>query len=627
MKSPTSVFARSTALLFGAVGLLALAACMERDPADPGLTGPAFTSQSVEVISGTGTAHVDGYLGAAEWDGAGTHTFDAYVPGRDGQKQTSVTLRVMNDNETLYLAVEYDRPISNPNNVVRILFHLNGACDEFTMSSGDPQDRYRTDCAEASTSVLDQLHHGTGVRNNSGGRTVYELSKPLCSEDGQDLCAASSYAKFSFTLELVPGGNAQSSRISGSVQIGTAPPADDPNLPNVTVDVICDERGDRCDNTVIARSTDGSDLRVQCAVDQKDGTGKATFVDLWLDTKYVYSLRNMLICAASHLRVWPNFEPVETDDLPQRQSVVFVPNPTSGDYSAGTPKPLIPLNLYEAYKNAKPIPNGEHQITLAFLYEGTRRVSVDVPGSSSHVFVFGTSGLLDEGPNGVGKQNDKLAPYPAAIGWYVAYVAKTSSPAILVLPADEPGLMEGEDRDKNRYIGYAEPGATNVTLYQMPGFYYTYYIDEPFGDAPLRKDDLGPVVYGTGNIEVGEAVEQTDDFYIQTLIRAVQESGTFQLVFYADKLNGSTDSRQAKVLLNKQEGTCKLAEDVPSVAVECGLDPDGDGWVRVRFDFTGIDSAQVRVRGGVADAFDWAPDVGYAPWVRTGIPGQSLRVF
>jgi hypothetical protein len=621
MKSPTSVFARSAALLSGVVGLLALASCMERDPADPGLTGPAFTSHSVEVIAGQGTAHVDGRLGAGEWYGAGSHPFSAFVPGKDGQKQTSVALYVMNDGDNLYLAVEYDRPISNPNNVVRFLFHLNGACDEFTMSSGDPQDRYRTDCAEPFTSELDQLHHGTGVRNNSGGRTVYELSKPLCSEDGQDLCAASSYAKFSFTLELVPGGNAQSTQVYGTIQIGEAPPADDPNLPNLTLNVLCNP-GDRCDNTVIARSTDGSDLRVQCAVDQKDGTGTATFVDLFLDTRYVYSLRNTLICDASDFEVWPNHRPVETYDLPQRQSVVFVPDPTSGDYSAGSPKRLIPLNLYEAYRNAKPIPNGEHQITLGFLYQGARRVGVDVPDAKTPVFVFGTSGLLDESK--LGKQNDKLPPYPAAIGWYVA---KTSSPAILVLPADEPGLMEGEDGDKNRYIGYAEPGATNVTLYQMPGFYYTYYIDEPFGDAPLRKDDLGPVVYGTGKIEVGEAVEQTDDFYIQTLIRAVQESGTFQLVFYADKLNGSTDSRQAKVLLNKQEGTCKLAEDVPSVAVECGLDPDGDGWVRVRFDFTGIDSARIRVRGGVADAFDWAPDVGSAPWVRTGIPGQSLRVF
>lgn len=65
----------------------------------------AEATTPVEPLSGCGTATVDGVIGAGEWDGAALLTFQSRGPG---MTLHGSRLRVMNDHENLYLAVEVD---------------------------------------------------------------------------------------------------------------------------------------------------------------------------------------------------------------------------------------------------------------------------------------------------------------------------------------------------------------------------------------------------------------------------------------------------------------------------------------------------------------------------------------
>jgi hypothetical protein len=73
------------------------------------ITEPAYSHHPGILLTGFGTAKVDGLMIIGEWDGASKIEFLANVPANDGGGTTPATLYVMNDDTTLYLAVKITR--------------------------------------------------------------------------------------------------------------------------------------------------------------------------------------------------------------------------------------------------------------------------------------------------------------------------------------------------------------------------------------------------------------------------------------------------------------------------------------------------------------------------------------
>src|ERR1044072_4406060 len=67
----------------------------------------AFSHAPGVVLSGSGTATIDGVFNTTEWAGAGTITFAANLP--EGGT-TPATLYVMNNQVNLFLAIRFARP-------------------------------------------------------------------------------------------------------------------------------------------------------------------------------------------------------------------------------------------------------------------------------------------------------------------------------------------------------------------------------------------------------------------------------------------------------------------------------------------------------------------------------------
>jgi hypothetical protein len=65
------------------------------------------------LLYATGTASVDGTLGAGEWDRAARLTFQAARPAYDGGGPIPVTLLAMNDTANLYVGLQIGRPLGS----------------------------------------------------------------------------------------------------------------------------------------------------------------------------------------------------------------------------------------------------------------------------------------------------------------------------------------------------------------------------------------------------------------------------------------------------------------------------------------------------------------------------------
>jgi len=141
------------------------------------------------VLTGSGTATIDGAMRSGEWAGAGRLDFPVSLPGGGS---TQGTIYVMNDATNLYLAFRIARPIldsshvgfwfdddhdgvSTPGREDGISFDTGpagGVTDEFRCSTGF--------CRDVDAGGL---NNGSGAAANDGTASVYELSKPLASGD------------------------------------------------------------------------------------------------------------------------------------------------------------------------------------------------------------------------------------------------------------------------------------------------------------------------------------------------------------------------------------------------------------------------------------------------------------
>jgi len=151
-------------------------------------------------LSGTGTAVVDGIMGAGEWDGAARLDFLANLPGGG---TTPATLLVMNDATNLYLAARVARDRLDNGD---LRFEFDNDHDAAGIENGDDfiqvitstggssfYDSYRTNqppcppgsggwCGFSDTEGGGTLD-GQGNTSNDGSFSFYELSHPLDSTD------------------------------------------------------------------------------------------------------------------------------------------------------------------------------------------------------------------------------------------------------------------------------------------------------------------------------------------------------------------------------------------------------------------------------------------------------------
>jgi hypothetical protein len=168
-------------------------------------TEPAYSHHPGILLTGFGTAKVDGLMIIGEWDGASKIEFLANVPANDGGGTTPATLYVMNDDTTLYLAVKITRSSFGGATSAFFEFDNNhqgerGERDDVfgtnvgILSPAEFFDDFRTfqpPCPMNSLcGFLDVDFGGTNDGNsaasNDGEFTVLEISHPLNSGDLRD---------------------------------------------------------------------------------------------------------------------------------------------------------------------------------------------------------------------------------------------------------------------------------------------------------------------------------------------------------------------------------------------------------------------------------------------------------
>ena len=136
-----------------------------------------------EPLSGYGTATIDGLRSLGEWDGA--HVIPVF-----GGKSDSNMLLVMNDEENLYFGLYVIDNLLTPNDQVTIMFDNahNGIFDVNDDSGGVLGIGTSSDGHYDGVQwVADSKGNGVGAAQHDDTRNFIEFSKPLRSEDSNDM--------------------------------------------------------------------------------------------------------------------------------------------------------------------------------------------------------------------------------------------------------------------------------------------------------------------------------------------------------------------------------------------------------------------------------------------------------
>ena len=162
------------------------------------ITSPTEAHAPGVVLTGRGTATIDGVLSAGEWTNAGCADFSVNTPGGG---TTPGTVCAMNDATNLYLLVRFARTFVDPSNSVG--FEFDNDHDGIWPEEGDDAlvinpafgffDDVRTNlppCPLPPTIFCGPLdtaaggtNDGSGTFGNNGTFSVYEFSHPLNSAD------------------------------------------------------------------------------------------------------------------------------------------------------------------------------------------------------------------------------------------------------------------------------------------------------------------------------------------------------------------------------------------------------------------------------------------------------------
>ena len=193
---------------------------------------PAQAHAPDVVLSGFGTATIDGQLGPGEWDSAAKVDVLVNLPVSDGGGSTNGTLFVMNDGTNLYLAVKILRAQLNTGDLGfgldQVLFEFDNSHNGGPPEDGDDilllspgvnilgvstfLDEVRTTrppCPPGGLcGFLDvQLdapgtNDGAGAATNNGSFSFFEISHPLDSADSANDFNLNPGATVGFTLQV-----------------------------------------------------------------------------------------------------------------------------------------------------------------------------------------------------------------------------------------------------------------------------------------------------------------------------------------------------------------------------------------------------------------------------------------
>ena len=174
------------------------------------------------VLSGCGTAKIDGVLSPGEWDSAARFNLSVKVPGGG---TTPATLYVMNNSVNLYVALRFNRMVVDPGTLAFEFDNNNNGVaengdDVFGFTPPIFFDDFRTNAppcppgsGPASCGPSDLEGGGTvdgqGAFLNDGTFSVYEMSHPLNSGDiGHDFVLnGGQTVGFFLSLRMIgPGG-------------------------------------------------------------------------------------------------------------------------------------------------------------------------------------------------------------------------------------------------------------------------------------------------------------------------------------------------------------------------------------------------------------------------------------
>jgi hypothetical protein len=197
-----------------AIRLLALSASLAAIP------WPAQAHAPGVVLSGLGTATIDGQVSPGEWEAAGCTDLPVNVP-EGGTTPGSVC--AMNDATTLYLLVRFARAGADPGNTAAFELdsgHDGGieAGDDVLLINPDVGflDEVRTTAPPCPTGALCGLldtsvggtSDGAGAFDNDGQFTTYEFAHPLDSGDANDFTLGpGDTIGFSLSIRLIgPAG-------------------------------------------------------------------------------------------------------------------------------------------------------------------------------------------------------------------------------------------------------------------------------------------------------------------------------------------------------------------------------------------------------------------------------------
>jgi len=225
------------------------------------------------MVSGVGTPTIDGVIGAAEWSAAATVAITVNLPAGG---TTSGTLYAMNDQNNLYLAVEYLKSgFSSVNDQVSFQFdndHAGGARvigdDAFFLNTKQSpttfSDTVRTTvtppCPAGSTiaqcepldTTLGGTNDGSGAVTNDGTKTMFEFSHPLNSGDVNDFSLTdTSTVGFHVRIGLKDPGVLQTVIPSTAQIANTDNYADIVLSPTPTLENACNDIEDIISNTTV----------------------------------------------------------------------------------------------------------------------------------------------------------------------------------------------------------------------------------------------------------------------------------------------------------------------------------------------------------------------------------------
>jgi hypothetical protein len=310
---------------------------------------------------------------------------------------------------------------------------------------------------------------------------------------------------------------------------------------------------------------------------------------------------------------------VETaGDLQARLGVVCVEN-----NGACINKSLTPDSYEEARSAASPLA-GPRNLTIQYQLTG-RTIPCSMP-----------AGGLVHAQIPLPSKFQRPGFAPPALGLFIGEATAAGDCKLLSIPEDEQVAVEALV-DGTTYRGLIpKTGSSLLSMDADPDFFRTdYIIDEP-GDNSSGKDDIEFVRFGL--LKNGLAPGNT--MLIKVPVRNLQETGTAQIEFSFTNVGpGALDgpsllppSFLLKVLCSKKHESCRIAETSPSsvgplVKVEGVIPPVESGvtYVLLELDFTGVGTAALRIRAGVANGYDYAPDLQPQTWTYPG-SGNSFRV-